>query len=202
MDISLESEANLETKYVPCMFWDSQVGFSKSSVMEFGSPGSLCPCKHGSKSKQRNVTTSSEKHTKATWSSCSSWQTAAWEKNQNLAMTSNLQLKRFFSDLPLSQLLDFFLPGYLEVKPFQSIQIRILFTNCKSKFRKYLKPRRQIKKTHFPWNLSKRSVHSTFSFQSSVTGCCSPGSLWPCRTKQHCMESGVDNSQYVNTLTQ
>ena len=34
-----------------------------------------------------------------------------------------------------------------------------------------------------------------------MTGCCSPGSLWPCKTKQNCTAAGVDNSQYFDTVT-
>ena len=116
-------------------------------------------------------------------------------------MTSNLQSKRFSSDLPLAQLLDFWPQGYPEVSPSESIQFRMLFIICKNKYRKYRKPRQQIKRTHFPWNLSKRSVHSTFSFQSSVTGCCSPGSLWPCRTNQNFMATGVDTSENFDATT-
>ena len=55
---------------------------------------------------------------------------------------------------PLSQLLDFLPQGYPEVSPSESIQIRMLFIVCKYKYRKYRKPRHQIKRTHFPWNLS------------------------------------------------
>ena len=102
---------------------------------------------------------------------------------------------------PLSQLLDFLPQGYPEVSPSESIQFRMLFIICKNKYRKYRKPRQQIKRTHFPWNLSKRSVHSTFSFQSSVTGCCSPGSLWPCSTNQNVMATGVDTSENFDTVT-
>ena len=119
-------------------------------------------------------------------------------------MTSNLQSKRFSSDLPLAQLLDFWPQGYPEVSPSESIQFRMLFIICKIckyKYRKYRKPRQQIQGTHFPWNPSKRSVHSTFSFQSSVTGCCSPGSLWPCSTNQNVMATGVDTSENFDAVT-